>query len=171
MDYGDWSRVLPDGGNHDTSYDSGHQPLLDTAHTSSHAVDTPTGWKFGVLSGSATTVLVLIVNVVFAAVAASKYEFIEGRGTLFEGDCAHAKRLNIGIHLIINILGILLLSASNYSMQVLSAPTRSEIDKAHAVGFRLDIGIPSMRNLRKIALPRVVLWLLLALTSVPLHLL
>lgn len=35
----------------------------------------------------------------------------------------------------------------------------------------LDIGVPSLRNLRRISTRRVVLWWLLALSSIPLHLL
>lgn len=55
-------------------------------------------------------------------------------------------------------------------MQCLSAPTRKEVDKAHAKGKWLDIGVPSVRNLTNIAKPRVGMWLGLGLTSLPLHL-
>ena len=55
-------------------------------------------------------------------------------------------------------------------MQCLSAPTRKEVDEAHAKGKWLDIGVPSVRNLTNIAKPRVGMWLGLALTSLPLHL-
>lgn len=56
-------------------------------------------------------------------------------------------------------------------MQCLSAPTRSEVDKAHSQGIWLDIGVPSVRNLRRLSTPRIVLWWLLAISSIPLHLL
>lgn len=56
-------------------------------------------------------------------------------------------------------------------MQCLSSPTRSEIDKAHGQGVWLDIGVPSVRNLRRLSTSRIVLWWLLAISSVPLHLL
>ena len=56
-------------------------------------------------------------------------------------------------------------------MQCLSSPTRSEIDKAHGQGVWLDIGVPSVRNLRRLSTTRIVLWWLLAVSSVPLHLL
>lgn len=74
-------------------------------------------------------------------------------------------------HLVINILSTLLLGASNYSMQCLSSPTRSEVDKAHGQGIWLDIGVPSIRNLRRLSVSRIVLWWLLAISSLPLHLL
>ena len=56
-------------------------------------------------------------------------------------------------------------------MQCLSSPTRNEIDKAHSQGIWLDIGVPSFRNLRRLSTIRTVLWWLLAISSVPLHLL
>ena len=56
-------------------------------------------------------------------------------------------------------------------MQRLCAPTRQELDKAHRDHFWLDIGIVSVRNLAKISKRRLAIWLLLALSSVPLHLL
>lgn len=55
--------------------------------------------------------------------------------------------------------------------QCLSSPTRIEVDKAHAQGRWLDIGIPSIRNVRHLSRQRIKLWVLLALSSLPLHLL
>ncbi|KAH7392189.1 hypothetical protein DE146DRAFT_661877 [Phaeosphaeria sp. MPI-PUGE-AT-0046c] len=56
-------------------------------------------------------------------------------------------------------------------MQCMTAPTRGEVDRAHAARRWLDIGVPSFRNLRRIGRDRLVLWLLLGLSSLPLHLL
>ena len=56
-------------------------------------------------------------------------------------------------------------------MQCLTSPTRDEIDKAHARHDWLDIGVPGLRNLRRISWDRVGLWWLLALSGIPLHLL
>ncbi|KAF2126203.1 hypothetical protein P153DRAFT_388946 [Dothidotthia symphoricarpi CBS 119687] len=92
-------------------------------------------------------------------------------GTLYMGNCARTRKINVWIHLIINIISTLLLSASNYCMQVLSAPSRKELARAHAQRYWLQIGIPSLRNLRHIGWDRVVLWALLLLSSAPLHLL
>lgn len=79
--------------------------------------------------------------------------------------------MNSYLHFAINLLSTILLSSSNYCMQCLSAPTRKEVNTAHAKGVWLDIGIPSMRNLRYIDRRRVILWGLLGLSSLPLHLL
>jgi hypothetical protein len=91
-------------------------------------------------------------------------------GILYTGDCEKVRQLNVGIHVLINILSTVLLSGSNYCMQCLSAPTRKEIDEAHAKGVWLDVGIPSVRNLDMIKTQRFVLWLLLGFSSLPLHL-
>jgi hypothetical protein len=95
------------------------------------------------------------------------------KGVLFDGDCDRVKRLNTGLHLGINILSTILLAGSNYTMQCLSAPTRSEIDSAHnrKPGVYLDIGVPGIRNLGYISRRRVILWVALGLSSLPLHLL
>lgn len=75
------------------------------------------------------------------------------------------------LHLMVNILSTALLAASNYCMHCLSAPTRQDIDEAHSKRRWLDIGVPSIRNLRSISKARVFLWSLLAISSIPLHLL
>lgn len=95
---------------------------------------------------------------------------IDSLGTLHDGSCKKASRLSFWIHLMINILSTTLLGASNYTMQCLSSPTRKEIDKAHSQGVWLDIGVPSVRNLWRIAKVRVILWWFLAISSIPLHL-
>jgi hypothetical protein len=51
-------------------------------------------------------------------------------------------------------------------MQILSAPTRAEVDKAHRKG-KCDIGVPSIRNLFEINKRRACLWLFLGLSSYP----
>jgi hypothetical protein len=90
--------------------------------------------------------------------------------TIYTGDCKRVETTDTWIHLAINALSTLLLSGSNYCMQCLSAPTRAEVDAAHARKKWLDIGVPSIRNLRNIGRKRVFLWWCLGLSSVPLHL-
>lgn len=90
---------------------------------------------------------------------------------MFDGNCDKARKLNTVAHLAVNILGVILLSASNFSMQVLSAPTRTEVDLAHAKRKWLDVGVASVRNLKSVERKRYWLWVCLAFSSVPLHLL
>jgi hypothetical protein len=116
------------------------------------------------------TGFVLLTNCVAAIAIHSKYGTHDGVSTAFEGDCDLVSRWSLGLHVVINVLSSLLLSASNYTMQVLNAPTRSECDKAHARGGWLDIGITSLHNITKITWSRRMLWLLLGFSSVPIHL-
>lgn len=129
------------------------------------------GWRFGVLLASAMATFVLVVNCLVAIIVHSKYGTDDGLSTAFEGDCRTANQWSLALHIAINILSSLLLSASNYTMQVLNAPTRAECDIAHAQGDWLDIGITSLRNIARVTWPRRVLLLLLGFSSVPIHLL
>ena len=79
--------------------------------------------------------------------------------------------MNVGLHLAINALSTVLLSASNYCMQCFSAPTRKEIDRAHAKRKWLEVGVMSFSNIFNIHWKRSMLWAFLALSSLPLHLL
>ena len=123
------------------------------------------------ISCAGVAALVLIINLILTIWAVAKSGVQDGLGTLYDGSCSKTASLTFWIHLAINILSTLLLGASNYSMQCLSSPTRGEIDKAHRQGIWLDIGVPSVRNLRRLSTTRIVLWWLLAISSIPLHLL
>lgn len=104
--------------------------------------------------------------------AVVKYGIFHGFGDLYQGDCKLVARYNTVVHLGINIVSTLLLGASNYCAQLLVAPTRFEVDRAHEKRDWLDIGVPSFRNLwkRRIARKRKVTWTLLMISSVLLHL-
>lgn len=58
-------------------------------------------------------------------------------------------------------------------MQLLVAPTRGEVDEAHSLKQWVHIGIPSVRNVwkRQISGIRIFCWIMLAVSSIPLHLL
>ncbi|KIW03154.1 uncharacterized protein PV09_05797 [Verruconis gallopava] len=129
------------------------------------------GWRFGVISGAWLAICVLVLNVAITFSALQKQHAEDsGRRVLFEGDCRKAETLNVVAHLLINAMSTLLLSASNYGMQILTAPTRSEIDFAHAKKKWLDIGVLSLKNIRTISRSRALLWATLGASSLPLHL-
>ncbi|MCJ1263852.1 hypothetical protein MMC22_003722 [Lobaria immixta] len=128
------------------------------------------GWRFGIISGSVSVFVVLVLNLSFTLWTLSRGGIENQRGILHDGDCDEVRKLNIVAHLIINIFSTVILASSNYCMQCLSAPTRAEINKEHAQGKWLDVGIPSLRNLRRISRKRALLWILLGVSSLPLHL-
>lgn len=130
------------------------------------------GWRTTVALGALGSLIVLIINVCLLIWIKAKYHVPDsGAATVFEGSCPEKTKISVWCHLAINVCSTLLLSASNNAMQVLSAPTRADVDKAHARGFWMDVGIPSIKNLRIVGWRRVMLWGILALSSIPLHLL
>ena len=132
-----------------------------------------TGWHTGVLACTTSVVIVLFINICLTIYATTnpKYKMGGGTGILYEGSCSKSRTIGLWLHLGINALSTLLLSGSNYTQQCLVAPTRSEIDAAHARRRWMDIGVPGIRNLFRIKLERTLLWIAIGFTSIPLHLL
>src|SRR5436305_1400306 len=56
------------------------------------------------------------------------------------------RRLSTLFAISLNIISTVLIATSNYVMQCMCAPSRKEIDKAHAAGSFLNIGVSSMHN-------------------------
>ncbi|KAE8154580.1 hypothetical protein BDV25DRAFT_135750 [Aspergillus avenaceus] len=129
-----------------------------------------TGWRKGVTLCFIASSIVFIFNLTIAIWASRQYPVEDGFGLLQEGSCSRVRYTNIGVHLVINVLSTVLLSSSNYCMQCLSAPSREDVDRAHRKRKWLDIGTMSLRNLTSIGAWRPCLWLLLCMSSLPLHL-
>ncbi|KAI1461751.1 hypothetical protein F4805DRAFT_243841 [Annulohypoxylon moriforme] len=89
---------------------------------------------------------------------------------IYEGPCSNASRLNIALHLLLNLLATGVLASSNFFMQVVASPSREEIDKAHIFLLSLDIGVLSTKNLQHISYFKIVSWLVLVISSLPIHL-
>ena len=136
-----------------------------------HKLQYLSGWRLGSLVAASAAWTIFTINIIFFLWLASRPSIKSGNGVAFQGSCKTSDALDVFIHLIINILSTCLLGASNYCMQCLNAPTREDVDKAHTNGKWLDIGVPSLRNLRIMTKGRLLMWSLLALSSVPLHLL
>ena len=129
------------------------------------------GYHFGILCCAVASAVVMVINLTLTVWASKRYGLQEGLGTLLDGKCSETKELAMWTHLGINVLSTLLLGASNYTMQCLSSPTREDINRAHSQNLWLNVGTPSIRNLLGISRSRMVLWWLVAISSVPLHLL
>lgn len=136
--------------------------------------DITSGYRLSLVGGAVACLITLVINIVVTIWAGTLPDLDNdgrGRRVLYEGSCSKSKGINTGLHVLINLLSSVLLGASNYGIQCLSAPTREQVDKAHARGSYLDIGIVSVRNLGKQSRLTCTLWLTLILSSVPLHLL
>lgn len=155
----------------------------DTKYGSGDPVSKPTrsrkwprlaGWRVGATIAMAGALITLLVNIGIGAYgvnhktsgSTSSSVLVE----VFHGDCKKAASFNTYVHLLINVVSTLLLSGSNFCMQCLVAPTRADVDAAHAKMKWLDIGVPSIRNLKHLSRGRRALWGLLVLSSLPLHL-
>lgn len=73
-------------------------------------------WQSTLYLGAISSLMVLLFNIGFAAWAATKYTGSDSTGVLFAGQCQKARNINTALHLVINILATLVLSASSYGM-------------------------------------------------------
>jgi hypothetical protein len=88
----------------------------------------------------------------------------------YTADCSTTNALNLVVHLLLNILSTMILSSSNFFMQILNAPSRDEVNRNHAKNRSVEIGVPSLRNAFLLRRFKTVAWLVLAATSLPVHL-
>lgn len=114
--------------------------------------------------------VVFLANIACTAWALVSHPASGVIGSLSVGRCSRIRDVNIGIHLLLNVLSSLFLGAGNYCMQILVAPTGTEVQSAHESGTYFDIGIHSIHNLRRITWHRKLLWLGLGICSTLLHL-
>lgn len=115
--------------------------------------------------GLVIAIIVFLINLTTLLIFRVKFP----SSTIYRGDCRKVTVATSVLHAAINLLSTVLLATSSKSMQVLAAPTRDEVDKAHSRFVWLDIGVPSMRNVRYISKSRVFMWWLLGFSSLPLH--
>lgn len=149
-----------------------HYQYVNERNESTKSTSRYHGWRMGVLMGSCTSALILCFNVAVLVVAATRNSgFKNGFAEPFISSSLGMSQLSSAIHIVINVLSTILLSASNYTMQVLSSPTRAEINREHINGRWFDIGALSLHNLRRISWTRMFMCAVLILSSVPLHLL
>ncbi|KAL4884465.1 hypothetical protein BJY04DRAFT_215432 [Aspergillus karnatakaensis] len=134
-------------------------------------------WIKGVLLCAWGAGLILVINIILTAIAVgmayskpSNRDNFE-RGVVYEGSCELIDRWKVGLHFLINVLSTGLLAVSNYVMQCLCAPSRAAVDRAHAENTWLDVGTMSLRNFSEMDIKRRVLWIVLLVSSMPIHML
>ena len=129
------------------------------------------GWRTGVFLGLCTSIVVLFGNFLLVLIGLRYGGYTNGIGTVAQGQSTVIARIDTVYHVLINVLSTLLLTSSNYCMQVLCSPSRDDVDRAHSEGSYLHIGILSVRNIYLLGGKRRIAWFLLMLSSIPLHLL
>ena len=129
------------------------------------------GWRRVALINASVLAVVSVVFLGFFVAAVVHTGGLQRTLIFFTGDCDAANGMDIGLHLLLNAFSTAILASSNFFMQVLNAPSRHEIDVAHKAGKFLHIGVASLRNAFGVAQWKTWAWMLLALSSVPIHLL
>lgn len=90
---------------------------------------------------------------------------------LFHGKCSTSNRLDLFLQFVINIFSTCVLASSNFFMQIVNSPTRKEIDHAHQSLHSLEIGVSSFKNLGSLSWFKILAWVGLFISSVPIHIL
>ncbi|RAH64743.1 uncharacterized protein BO66DRAFT_415656 [Aspergillus aculeatinus CBS 121060] len=134
-------------------------------------------WMQGALLCAYIATAIASVNFIFILIAmgigyskrTTAHSF--SRLRLYHGHCNRTSHWATAIHIIINLFSTALLAASSHAMQCVGAPTREDVDQEHKQRRWLDIGVVSWRNFRIMNPKRKVLWLLLLLSSTPIHML
>jgi hypothetical protein len=71
------------------------------------------GWKTGVIGCSATAVVVCLLNISLTVWAVTNHQLVGGISYLYTGSCSKVEKMSLWIHLGINVMSTVLLSASN----------------------------------------------------------
>ncbi|KAH7233979.1 uncharacterized protein BKA55DRAFT_580583 [Fusarium redolens] len=111
--------------------------------------------------------LILLGVLIYGCVRAGS---LNGAFILFQGPCSTSQKINISVHLLLNVFSTLILASSNFFMQIINAPSRADLDRAHARSGWVNIGVPSMRNFLYLGPAKFACWFVLACSSIPIHL-
>jgi hypothetical protein len=167
---------------------SAFRPVASSLSTAQQAEKRPGCWStLGAILDSRdiglhflviSVILILIVNICFLSIAPHLesvsdelwFELADKEQTpIIQGSCDHIQSLDTKLHVLINVLGMILLSSINGFLAILSAPHRQHLDAAHADNKAFEIGIPSFSNCWRLGLARKGFWLGLFLLSIPLN--
>ena len=115
--------------------------------------------------------MALVLNITLLGYTAGQGQSYGNIWTIYKGNCGYIKWLDRGLHLVINVLGIIILAAVSAFLILLSSPTREDLNSVHEHGKWLEIGIPSFRNFFQVTGTQKALLIALSLASLPLHIL
>ncbi|KAK3325813.1 hypothetical protein B0H66DRAFT_139429 [Apodospora peruviana] len=124
------------------------------------------GWRAGVGLNLILSFMLLLTGFVCLVVAFVNGSSLGGNSVFYSGSCTMAFGISWGLHALVNLFAVAIIAGANYSFQVLSSPTRTEVAAAHQNKRWLDIGIPSIRNLVHIEKTRTFLAVVLLVTAV-----
>ncbi|KAI2467389.1 hypothetical protein F4781DRAFT_423354 [Annulohypoxylon bovei var. microspora] len=131
-----------------------------------------TGWRQAAKVNSIVLAAMSVTLLGFLIAVTSKVGLYKAL-FFYDGDCdgGNVSKLNMVLHLLINVVSTLVVTSSNFFMQVLNSPSREEVNAAHFQGSWMGIGVPSVRNAFKVSRFKTWCWICLLLSSIPIHLL
>ncbi|KAM7211821.1 hypothetical protein V8F06_012794 [Rhypophila decipiens] len=130
------------------------------------------GWRGAVKILAVLAALLAAVNLGISINMTMRHDSASpvGSVTVLSGPCQRVNLAKVLIQLAITTASLTLLATSNFAAQAWTALTREEIDRLHRSGDTVDIGIPSLRNMTRISLPRRILWLVMFVLATTIHL-
>lgn len=152
------------------------QVAVDTTESASNAASWPEprgwkGWRRSIALLSLGSFVALMTNVALLIWATTTPRRAGNTVLVYQGTERKMKNVNAALHAIITVLSSILLAGGNACMQVMVAPTRYDINRAHTRGRWLDVGVSGFRNLFAVPWKRKLPWLMIAIGCIPLHLL
>ncbi|KAI0882824.1 uncharacterized protein GGS22DRAFT_190805 [Annulohypoxylon maeteangense] len=114
--------------------------------------------------------LYAIILLICLAVSLSRGSSLYSTTIVYEGICQETNRLDLVFHFLLNLISTLTLASSGFFMQILSSPSRQEIDRAHQQLRSVDIGVSPIKNIRFVSLVKSLGWFVLFASSIPIHL-
>lgn len=134
-------------------------------------VFTRDGWRrAGLINVILASICGLSMLICFAVSISRPESSLNTSTIILESECSNTSKIIVLLHLLINILSTLILASSNYFMQIVGSPSRKEVDGAHKCLHSLDIGIPAVKNIQFVSNFKRICWIILGLTSLPIHL-
>ncbi|KAH8176407.1 adenosine/AMP deaminase domain-containing protein [Sarocladium implicatum] len=130
----------------------------------------PGGWRRAALFNIVAICAFALLMIGILAWSASQINSVIGNTIIYRGPCDDVNTRNLWLHLLLNVVSTCILASSNFFLQLLTSPTRRDVDRAHAKGSALDIGVQSLRNLAHVSRRNLCFWLVLACSSLPIHL-
>jgi hypothetical protein len=130
------------------------------------------GWRRAAHVNSTILATITVMMICCLIITGTRTKGLMKAYMFFSGNCeGSVANLNVGLHLVLNAVSTAVFASSNFFMQVLNSPSREEIDAIHAKGSYLSIGVPSIRNAFRVGRFKMYSWIVLLLSSIPIHIL
>lgn len=148
-----------------------HFPLIKVHGLDEESAKPDRQWATGIrLAAKTNAVILLVIVALTIAGACYGHQYNQGLFAMYEGDCKHTKAVSTGLHVLINILSITLVATSSYCCQLLMAPTRENVDHAHARRIWIPIGTFDLKQLSLLPWRSKAVCYLLFATSIAIQL-